>query len=235
MLHRTLVTNKMLNFSIKNYYNLNEKLKLLTFDKLYYQPFFDKKGLEKHLTNEKRGYLYSLVKNRINAKDDIFMYKEIIIEIKKNKVLLKKIKVYSLLLDYKDTKNFFFFKDLLSYLKIKNENVVKKKDLLDIKKTFKKSFFNDINFSKKKEKLNMKLFLKKTKNDIKLKKKLNQLTFFFNSKKNIINYDKINDSKKKTYNNLTSNYIEKSEAEKFDNKLLFNTVKKYNEEKTKSS
>jgi hypothetical protein len=85
----------MLYFSIKNYYNLNEKLKLLTLEKLYYQPFFDKKGLDKHLTNEKKGYLYSLVKNRINVKNDLYLYKEIITEIKKNKMLLKKIKLYS--------------------------------------------------------------------------------------------------------------------------------------------
>jgi hypothetical protein len=234
-LHRTLVTNKMLYFSIKNYYNLNEKLKLLTLEKLYYQPFFDKKGLEKHLANEKKGYLYSLTKSRINVKNELYLYKEIIIEIKKNKMLLKKLKVYTLLLNYKDTENYLFLNNLLSYLKINDANELKKKDLLNVKKTFNKSFFNDTNFSKKKEKLNMKLFLKKTKNDFKLKKKLNQLTFFFNSKKNILSNDIITDSKKKTYNNLTVNYIEKSKVEKFDNKLLFNTVKKYNEEKTKTN
>jgi hypothetical protein len=80
----------------------------------------------------------------------------------------------------------------------------------------------------------MKLFLKKTKNDFKLKKKLNLFTSF-ESKKNILNDDKINVLKKKTYNNLTINYVKKNEMEKFDNKLLFNTVKKYNEEKTKSN
>lgn len=235
LLHRTLFPGKLFKFSIENYYVLNKALKDLTLNKLYYQPFFDKKGLEKYLLNEKKNYFYSFTKSRIKGKEELFLFKEIIYEIKKNKVLLKKMKVHFLLLNYKSNEDYFFFHKLLSYMSVEDKNVVVNKDLFKIKRIFNKSVFNDLKFYKKKEKLNIKFFLKKIKNDIKLKTKIGKLSFSYNSKKNILNNDKIYDLKKKSYDNLTINYIEKKEMEKFDNKLLFNTVKKYNEEKTKSN
>jgi hypothetical protein len=108
----------------------------------------------------------------------------------------------------------------------------KKNDLLKIKMIFNKMKSYDVKFNKKKEKLNMNIFLKKIKNDIIIKKKINKLSFLHDSKKNILIRDQIKEIKKKSYN-LISNYIEKSELERFDNKILFNTVKKYNEEKMK--
>lgn len=235
ILHRTVFPGKLFQFSIKNYYVLNNVLKDLTFDKLYYQPFFDKKGLEKHLIYEKKNHFFFFIKDRIKAREDLLLYKEIVKEIKRNKMLFKKLKVQFLLLNHKTDKDYFFIKKTLNYLNFEKEENKKNNDSFLIKKIFNKSFFKDIKFLKKKDKLNMKLFLKKTKNDIIMKKKISQLSFFYNSKKYILNNDKIYDSKQKSYNNFSKNYIERSEMEKFDNKLLFNTVKKYNEEKTKSN
>jgi len=69
--------------------------------------------------------------------------------------------------------------------------------------------------------------------DIKKKEKLNKLSFFFISKTNILDKDKL-EEKKKNFCSFPE-YIERDELEKIDNQLLFNTVKKYNEEKTKEN
>ena len=99
---------------------------------------------------------------------------------------------------------------------------------------FKKIKYYDKIFYKQKKKLNMKIFLGKVLNDLKMKKNINQINFFLDSKKNIINKDKIKEVKNLS-SNLTYSYVEKSEIERFDNKMLFNTVKKYNDEKESSN
>jgi len=75
----------------------------------------------------------------------------------------------------------------------------------------------------------MNVFLKKTNNEIDFKRKTNIFSFFFESKNYIINNDTLKD-KNKGPSNLSSNYVNRSELERFDNKLIFNTVNKYNEE-----
>jgi len=62
-----------------------------------------------------------------------------------------------------------------------------------------------------------------------LKKKTNIFSFFFNSKKYIINNDVLKE-KDKGPSTLSSNYVNRSKLERFDNKLIFNAVNKYNEE-----
>ena len=86
--------------------------------------------------------------------------------------------------------------------------------------------------NKKKEKLNIKKFLKDSTNNIKIKSDTNKLLYFKESKLNIINKDKLQ-IKKKPFCSFPE-YVEKKDLEKMDNQLLYNTVKKYNEEKTKS-
>lgn len=234
-LHRTFVPTKVLNFSFENYYHLNFLLKNLTLDKLYYQPFYDKKGMEKYLINQKKSEFHTHTKSHLNKKEDLILYKGYINEIKKNKIFLKKTKMQissslknSNLVQNKN--DLFIFNKLLNYIMIKSD--FKSNDLLKIKMIFNKIKSYDVKFYKKKEKLNMNIFLKKIKNDIIIKNKINKLSFLHDSKKIILVKDKIKEVKKKSYN-LTSNYIEKSELERFDNKILFNTVKKYNEEKKK--
>jgi hypothetical protein len=234
-LHRTFVPTKILNFSFKNYYHLNFLLKNLTLDKLYYQPFYDKKGMEKYLKNQKKNDFYSYTKSYINRKEDLILYKGFINEIKKNKMFLKRVNMQPPLLSkeinsVQEKKDLFIFNKLLNYIMIKSNS--KNNDLLKIKIIFNKVKLYDVKFYKKKEKLNMNIFLKKIKNDIIIKNKINKLSFLYDSKKNILVKDHIKEVKKKSYN-LTSKYIEKSELERFDNKILFNTVKKYNEEKVK--
>ena len=92
----------------------------------------------------------------------------------------------------------------------------------------------DIKFLKKKEKLSIKKFLRNTIDNINLKDKMNKLYYFNESKKFILNKDKIEIMKKNSFFSF-SKYVERNELEKFDNKLLYNTIKKYNEEKTKVS
>jgi hypothetical protein len=234
-LHRAFVSSKIFEFSIDNYYRLNYLLKLLTLDKLYYQPFFDKKGAEKQLLNEKKNFFHSQIKNRLYNKSELIMYKKMIYEIKKNKLFLKKMEAKNLIISNnqkKENANNNFFKNYFNYMILKKEG--KNKDLLKLKIIFKKIKHYDKIFYKKKSKLNMKIYLEKIMNDIKIKKNINQLTFISDSKKNILNKDKIKEVKKISYN-LTYNYVEKNEIERFDNKMLFNTVKKYNEEKNTSS
>jgi len=234
-LHRTFVPTKVLNFSFENYYHLNFLLKNLTLDKLYYQPFYDKKGMEKYLINQKRNEFHFHTKNHLNKKEDLILYKGYINEIKKNKIFLKKTKMQipSSLKNLnlvQEKKDLFIFNKLLNYIIIKSDS--KNNDLLKIKMIFNKIKSYDVKFYKKKGKLNMNIFLKKIKNDVIIKNKINKLSFLHDSKKKILVRDQIKEVKKKSYN-LTSNYIEKGELERFDNKILFNTVKKYNEEKTK--
>jgi len=86
--------------------------------------------------------------------------------------------------------------------------------------------------NKKKEKFNIKKFLRDTNNSIKVKNEVNKLSYFNESKNNIFKKDKLEVIKKNGFLSF-SNYVKKQDLEKIDNKLIYNTVKKYNEEKTK--
>ena len=58
---------------------------------MYYQPFFDKKDLQKHTIQEKRYVFYNNMKERFNVKDDILFLKKLIEKIKRNEVLINSI------------------------------------------------------------------------------------------------------------------------------------------------
>ena len=105
-----------------------------------------------------------------------------------------------------------------------------KKDFSNLKNYIIKIFkFKNKKIMKRKEKFNINVFLKKTNNEIDFKKKTNIFSFFFDSKKYIINNDMLKE-KNRGPSNLASNYVNRSELERFDNKLIFNAVNKYNEE-----
>jgi len=71
-------------------------------------------------------------------------------------------------------------------------------------------------------------------NNINFKEKVNKLSFFNESRSNILNSDKIEILKRNSFCS-SPKYIERTELEKMDNKLLYNTVKKYNDgKKTKA-
>jgi hypothetical protein len=213
-LHRAVVSNKIFKFSLENYYLFNLLLKELTFKDLYYHSFLEKKNYVKYLKNEKKDIIQNSFKERIKVKEELNFYKKIINKIKINKKFLKKDNI-------KVTENYekFSFDKFLNY--IMNE---KKKDSLNLKNNIIKTFK-----IKKKEKFNMNVFLKKTNNEIEFKKKTNIFSFFLESKNYIIKNDELKD-KSKSPSNLSSNYVNRSELERFDNKLIFNAVNKYNEE-----
>jgi hypothetical protein len=228
-LHRVVVTNIVHKFAIKNYYRLNFLLKDLTSKQLYYQPFFDKKGSHKYMIEDKRYIVHKNMKERLNMKDEILFLKKIIIKIKRNEKFLNSIKKKSNVISNYDN----------NYLK--NENIIEKffNYLIFDKKTKNKSNFllkllkiEEKKINKKKEKLNIRKFLRDTDNNIKIKIETNKLLFFNESKFNIINNDKLEKMKKQAFCSFTE-YVEKKNLEKIDNKLLYNTVKKYNNEKTK--
>jgi len=75
----------------------------------------------------------------------------------------------------------------------------------------------------------MNVFLKKANNELDVKRKTNIFSFFFESRNDIINKDVLKE-RNRGPSNLSSNYINRSELERFDNKLIFNSVNKYNEE-----
>jgi hypothetical protein len=220
-LHRSIVSNLILKFSISNYYSLNTLLKEFTSNKLYYQPFIDKKGGQKHIIEVKNNNLYISMKERLNLKEDIIFFKKIIGKIKKNKSFVNSIKNIE---NYE--KRTFFIEKCLDYLFLDKKN----KNIKDFLLKFLKNKENEK--IKKKEKLNIKKFLIYIKNDIKNKSKLNKLFFFYESKNNILNKDKL-EEKKKAYLSF-SKYTEKKKLEKTDNELLYKKVKKYNEEATKA-
>ena len=227
-LHSFIISSVIQKFSLKNYYHLNYLLKNLTYSKLYYQPFIDKKGIEKQIIEEKKlSFSYSM-KEYIKLKEELQLLKKIINKIKKNDISIKKINTQFLFFNNNDKnieKSHYFFEKWLNYFFLKKE----------IKKNyFSKNFIKFYGKNKNLDnKLNMKKFLDNCKNDIKKKEKLNKLSFFFISKTNILDKDKL-EEKKKNFCSFPE-YIERDELEKIDNQLLFNTVKKYNEEKTKEN
>lgn len=228
LLHRTVVSNIIQKFSLKNYYRLNILLKELTNKQLYYQPFFDKKGFEKQKIQEKRNSFYLHIREGISLKEDLNFFKKVISKIKKNELILLKDKNeqnYS----YFDKINVSFIDKLYKYL------IIEKFDKNLLNKALK--VFNikneDEKLKKKKVKLSVSLFLKNMEKDVNFKKKINKLYFFNECKKSVMKKEKIEDNKKRFCSFPT--YIEKEKLEKMDNKVLFSTVKKYNEEKTKEN
>lgn len=219
-LHRLVLSNKIFKFSIKNYYLLNEVLKNFTSNKLYYHSFLEKKNYAKYLKNEKKHHLHNSFKDRIYTKEEYNLYKKTINKIKMNKKFLMKKNI-------KNDKNNdeFSVKKLYNY--IMNEEIKESSNLKNyIIKVFK---FKDKKIIKRKEKFNMNVFLKKTNNELDFKKKTNIFSFFFKSRNNIANNDVLTE-KNRGPSNLSSSYIDRSKLERFDNKLIFNAVNKYNEE-----
>lgn len=169
---------------------------------------------------KKKKNLHNFFKNRIYIKEDFNLYKKLMNKIKINKKFLMRKNI-------KDNQN----NDKLSvdklYDYIINEEKKKSSNLKDyIIKIFK---FKDKKTIKRREKFNMNVFLKKANNEVDFKKKTNVFSFFFESKKHIIKNDSLKE-KKRGPSALSSNYINRSELERFDNKLIFNAVNKYNEE-----
>jgi hypothetical protein len=217
-LHRAVVSNKIFKFSLQNYYMFNHLLKDFTLKDLYYHSFLEKKNYVKYLKKEKENVLYNAFKNkeRIRLKEDYYLYKKIINKIKINKNFLKKGNINVV----KNYDNISLNK-LLNY--IMNKEI---KDFSNFKNYFKKVLLIK---NKKKEKFNMNIFLKRSDNEIEFNRKTNIYLFFLESKKNIIKNEELKE-KSKGPSNLSSNYINRSELERFDNKLIFNAVNKYNEE-----
>jgi hypothetical protein len=223
-LHRTVVTNIINKFSINNYYRLNLLLKNLTLNQLYYHSFIDKKGIQKQIMEEKRSFFLTSSKELLYMKDDLQLLKNIIYKVKKNILFLNSIK--------KTTNNnyYYYYQKNIFFEKLLNYLIIEKKIKNISNKVFKVLNIKDIKFNKKKEKLNVKKVFLHLINDINLKSKITKLSFFYESKHNIINKDKIEIMKRSSFCS-SPKYIEKNELEKMDNKLLYNTVKKYNEEK----
>jgi hypothetical protein len=152
------------------------------------------------------------------------LFKLIVNKIKKNELFIKNLKNELIIPVYKKyNENKFFLENLFKYLIIKEEE---KKKIIN--KIFK---FNK--FNKEKDDSNIKNFLKKLKKNISYKNKINKLFYFKNSKNSIIENEKLKE--KKNICCTFPTYIEKDELEKMDYKVLFNTVKKYNEEETKAN
>jgi hypothetical protein len=214
----------MHKFTINHYYRLNFLLKDLTLNKLYYQPFIDKKGIQKQAIEVKRSLLSINSKDRFNFKDDILFLKNIIKKIKQNQIFLNSIKKEKK--DEANVNKYYFDSNI--FLKIYNYLILEKKE----KKKFNFLELEKKKINKKKEKFNLKKFLRDTTNSIKVKNEVNKLSYFNESKKSILNNDKLEEVKKKGFFSF-SNYIEKKDLEKNDNQLLYKTVKKYNEKKTK--
>jgi len=190
LLHRTVISTIIEKFALSNYYRLNFLLNDLTLKSLYFQPFFDKKGLEKFSIEDKRNSLYINVKEHISLKEDLKIFKVIINKIKKNELFMKNLKNESIEnFSKKYNENKFFLENLFKYLIIKKEE--EKKNNLNY-------FFkwNKENNEKKKDDSTIKKFLKKLKKDISYKKKINKLFFFYNSKNIIIENDTLKEKKK---------------------------------------
>lgn len=218
LLHHTYISNIIHKFSLNNYYILNLGLKELTFNKLYYQPFIDKKSINKYIIEEKRAMFYKNIKERITFKEDLILYKAIKEKMKKIKIVKNTNKHQ---VDYSNT-NKKLYEKIFSYLKIEKG----KKKINNLFKFFK--------IKEKRDNKSVNKFLKNIRNDIRIKGKINILSSFHDSNDNIKNNENFSKIKKKLFFAF-STYIEKEKLEKIDNKVLFNTVNKYNEEKTKAN
>jgi hypothetical protein len=129
LLHRTIISNIIQKFSLNNYYRLNFLLNDLTLKSLYFQPFFDKKGLEKISIEDKRSSFYIYIKECISVKEEFKIFKTIINKIKKNELFIKNLKNESIIDVYKKyNENKFFLENLFKYLIIKEKDEKKKKN-----------------------------------------------------------------------------------------------------------
>ncbi len=68
-------------------------LKDLTFNQLYYQPFIDKKSIQKHVLEEKRSNISKNMRDYFNTKEEIQLFKIIINKINNKEKSSKLIKV----------------------------------------------------------------------------------------------------------------------------------------------
>jgi hypothetical protein len=196
-------------------------------NQLFYQPFIDKKGMQKQLIEEKRNFVLTNIKDRVNIKDEMHVFKSIINDIKKNIKFLNSIKKNNNININKSNDDEFFLKKLFNYL------ILEKKIKNISKNIFKVLNIKDLKLNKKKDKLDVTKFFKNVRDDIKIKEKINKLSYFYVSKNKILNEDKLEVMKRNSFCSF-SKYINREELEKMDNKLLYNTVKKYNEENTKA-
>jgi len=174
----------------------------------------------------KRSTIFAYSKEHIYPKNDLQFLKNIVNKIKKNITILNSMKIIT---DNTTTttyyyKNKVFFEKLLNYL------IIEKKIKTISNYILKKINIKDIKFNKKKEKLSVIKIYKNVMNNINFKEKVNKLSFFNESRSNILNSDKIEILKRNSFCS-SPKYIERTELEKMDNKLLYNTVKKYNDEK----
>jgi hypothetical protein len=203
---------------LNNYYRLNFLLNELTLKSLYFQPFLDKESIKKHLIVEKRKYLHLHFEEHLSLKEELKLFEFLINKIKGNKLFIKDLKNEFIIPFYKKyNENKILLENLFKYLIIKEEDKKKKLKM----------------FNKIKDDSNVKIFLKKLKKDISYKEKINKLFFLYNSKNSIIANDKLKE--KKNICSTFPTYIEKNELEKMDYKVLFNTVKKYNEGENKTN
>ena len=225
-LHSVVIQQLTTKLSLQNYYRLNSLLNDLTLSQLYYQSFIDTKGIDKQKMVEKRSIFLLSAKDSIVKKDDLIFYNKIVNKIKNDIRLINKLeKEFDFDFNVYNIYNFFSDK-ILDYLIIE-----KKKGLLDFfLKLFKEEGKKRI--YKKNVKLNIEKFLINSGLDIKKKEKIDKITFFYKSKNSILDKDKL--GKKKLFYSF-SNYMDKNEAENFNNKILFNTVKKYNEGQIKEN
>jgi hypothetical protein len=192
---------------------------------LYYHSFIDKKGIQKQIIEEKRSFFLTSSKERLYTKEDLHLLKNIIYKVKKNIFFLNSMKKST-----SNNNNDYYYKKTILFEKLLNYLIIEKKIKNISNQIFKLLNIKDIKFNKKKEKFNVKKVFKNVIDDINLKNKVNKLTFFYESKHNIINKDKIEIMNRNSFC-PSPKYIERNELEKMDNKLLYNTVKKYNEEK----
>jgi len=108
-LHHFAISNVIQKFTLNNYYHLNFLLKDLTYSKLYYQPFIDKKGLEKQALEEKKVSFNYSMKESIKVKEELQFLKKIINKIRKNQAfIIKSMKNQALI--YNDNYKDYYYK-----------------------------------------------------------------------------------------------------------------------------
>jgi hypothetical protein len=164
-LHQTILFKRIFKFSINNYYDFNLLLKDLTLNTLYLQPFIDQKSIDKEIINEKKGQFLTNIKEKISDNDDLKLLKKILKKIKKNQKLLDPIFFKNV---NNENKEYYIIKFLYNYI------IFSKKEDNQSKIVF-KNLGLDVKINKiKKEKINIENLLNITKEDIKLKKKINK-------------------------------------------------------------
>jgi hypothetical protein len=166
-LHQTILFKSIFKFSINNYYDFNLLLKDLTLNTLYYQPFIDQKSIDKEILNEKKGQFLVNIKEKISDNDDLKLLKKILKRIKKSQKLLDSNDFKSVNVNNKN-KEYYIIEHLYNYI------IFSKKEDNQSKIIFKNLGLDGKNKKIKKEKINIENLLYITKEDMKLKKKLNK-------------------------------------------------------------